>query len=250
MRFLPILIGHDKGRPKIAKYLGKDSIGEGVDKGRSDLAAFVIHGDEERLRQGNGHNDDADVTFDEGEDFILVLRGEGRDGGRHGHADVLIELGELGTRDVCPGHAAAKMGGGEVEVSPEVVAAGFAGVAEGDGRDAGQDAVLGHFGAQAGETEEQGTARHHAPLGFVAHHVQLPRVQLLVHCGRVAWHPDGWNGMERIKNRMRLVHDFRNMTVQSNIHIQTSPIANQTDPSIMPNAPCQQHAPLQAFRKC
>ena len=48
----------------------------------------------------------------------------------------------------------------------------------------------------------------------------------------------GWNGMERINNRMRLVLDFRTMTVQSNIHIQTSPIANQTDPSIMPNASC------------
>ncbi|EJK55669.1 hypothetical protein THAOC_24573, partial [Thalassiosira oceanica] len=41
-----------------------------------------------------------------------------------------------------------------------------------------------HLGPEAGQADEDGAARHHPPLGLVAHDVELPGVQLLVDRGR------------------------------------------------------------------
>jgi len=71
---------------------------------------------------------------------------------------------------------------GEVEVSTEIVAGGFAGIAECNGGYAGEDAVLGDLGSETGKAKEEGSACHHASLGFVSHHIELTGVQLLVDC--------------------------------------------------------------------
>ncbi len=200
MRLFSVHVTDDEGWSKVAKDLGEDSGGDGVDEGCSHRAAFVVHGEEEGLGEWDCDDDDGDVGIDEGEDFGLMFDGEGGHGGGGCgiHRDVLVEFCQSRLGDLRPGQrwiGIGKVFGGKVEVSTEVVAVGQAGVAEGDGGDAREDAVLGHFGTESGQAEEEGAARHHASLGFVAHDVQLSRVQFLVHCYLVMLCIDLWFGL-------------------------------------------------------
>mmetsp|Transcript_13035 Transcript_13035/g.37739 ORF Transcript_13035/g.37739 Transcript_13035/m.37739 type:complete len:496 (+) Transcript_13035:3693-5180(+) len=171
---VPVLVRADERLSEVAKNGAENASRHRVDEANMVLTALGIDGDQEVGGEGDGNHDAGNSgSIDQRKEFVC---GQRSDFG-NGDVDVRVQLGK-GAATVCCARLADPR---KVEVATEIVGSGLFRVAQHEGMDSGKDAVLCDFNPKPADTNHQGLGRHHAPLGLVAHHIELARVQLLVH---------------------------------------------------------------------